>query len=165
MGKSDRDLRQRRRAHVLAMVRYRLRVSKDDLTFREVLASSIERWYESDSDFARKAGVSTSAVSRWVAGENVPTPNTIEKIAPYVRDSRGRPISAIRLTALAFPSLSEVRVQGQVVFEPEHPLARELARMLADDSPLPADRRENLEALLEALVAPYRIYMRKRKSA
>jgi len=150
------------------MVRYRLRVSKDDLTFREVLESSIERWYESDSDFARRAGVSTSAVSRWAAGLNVPTIPTIEKIAPFVLDGRGRPIPAIKLTALAYPTLGDaigVRAQAQPVFEPEHPLAREVTRMLASDSPLPADRRENLETLLEALVAPYRNYMRKRKSA
>ncbi len=44
------------------------------------------------------------------------------------------------------------------------PLAAEIGRMLADDSPIAGEDRERLAAILDAVVAPYRRQMRKRKT-
>jgi transcriptional regulator with XRE-family HTH domain len=168
MSRSAGQARQRRRANGPRKVRYRFPVRKEDPTFGQVLAESIELWYESDSDFARKANVSSSAVSRWVAGAQVPRPETIEKMAPWVKDSSGRAYPAARLLAIAYPGFAAA-ASGRTAATtqaplPVHPLARDVVRMLAPDSPLPAAKREALESLLDALVAPYRTYLGKRKS-
>ncbi len=147
------------------MIRYRLRVSKDEVTFGQVLSHSIERWYESDSHFARMAGVSSSAVSRWCAGSQVPKPETIEKMAPHIKDDRGRPYTAASLLALAYPGLGRPNVGLPAAPTPVRPLVRDIERMLAEDSPVPQDKRATLETLLETIVAPYRVYLRKRKAS
>ncbi len=43
------------------------------------------------------------------------------------------------------------------------PLAAEVGRMLSDDSPIAVEDRGRLAAILDAVVAPYRRQMRKRK--
>lgn len=146
------------------MIRYRLRVSKEALTFGQVLESTIQRWYESDSDFARHAKVSSSAVSRWVAGIQVPRPDTIEKMAPWIKDDRGRPIPAASLLAVAYPALAKPAT-APAAATPMHRLARDVDRLLAEDSPLPADKRANLESLMEMLIDPYRPYLRRRRAS
>lgn len=142
--------------------RYSLRVREDRPTFAQVLIDVIGRWYESDSDFARKAGVSPSAVSRWVAGMQVPRPETIRKMAPWMRDANGRAHGAGWLLAVAYPDVAETR-EGRAEAAPNmHPLAREVMRLLADDSPMPEGMREIFANLLDHLIAPYRRYLRKR---
>jgi hypothetical protein len=45
-----------------------------------------------------------------------------------------------------------------------HPLAHELARLLADDSPIPRADREALETVLDRMLDPYRRLSRRRRS-
>jgi transcriptional regulator with XRE-family HTH domain len=143
-------------------VRYRLRVGKEPApTFPEFLAAAIEADYESDSDFARAAGVSASAVSRWLAGAARPSVRMVEQIAAVLG------IEASDLVGLAHP---ELRGNGQVVKAAvpaarSHPLARELDRMLADNSPLPAAERENLSTVVDGVMDRYRRYLRKRRAS
>lgn len=144
-------------------VRYRLRVGKDPVvppTFAEFLATIIEADYANDSAFAQAAGVSPSAVSRWLAGAATPTVRTLEKLA------RVLDVSAPDLVALAHPELRA----GHVVKVPapaarSHPLARELDRMLADDSPVPAPERENLSTVVDSVMDRYRRYLRKKRAS
>jgi transcriptional regulator with XRE-family HTH domain len=165
MRKATGEQRQRRRVLGPALIRYRSPVSKDELTFGQVLARSIDLWFESDSDFARQAGVSSSAVSRWRTGDQIPRPDTIERMAPHVYDERRKPITATRLLVLAYPALAGTATVKPVEAAMVHPIARDVMWMLADDSPVPQDKREALANLLETVVAPYRTYRRKRKSA
>lgn len=155
-AKTDGELRQGSRSLGPRVVRYRLRVSKDERSFADVLKDVIERWYESDSDFAASAGVSNSAVSRWASGKQVPTPAKIEQIAPFMR------MPAARLLGIAYPGTGtpDARLGPDV-----HPLVLDLARMLGPNSPLPDDKRDTLMTLIDALVAPYRRFLRVRKSA
>lgn len=145
-------------------IRYGLRVSKDRLTFDQVLVDSIERWYESDSDFARKAGISPSAVSRYAAGGQVPKPDTIRRMAPWLRDAKGRAYSAEWLLTIAYPDVMGDDGVPTEKLPAVHPLALEVTRLLAEDSPMPPETREILANLLDHLIAPYRRYLRRRAS-
>lgn len=163
-GRRTLTCRTPHRAHD-RVVRYRLRMSKESdppASFAEWLAERIERDFSSDSDFARKANVSPSVVSRMVAGKGTPTPSTLERIAPVL----GVPVRELFVMVYPTESRSETGILPQWWLDREkaqHHLARELGRMLADDSPVPADERDRIESLVEAILAPYRRYLDKRR--
>lgn len=144
---------QRSRRLNVGVIRYRLRVGK---TFSEVLSEAIEEWYASDSDFARRAGVSSSAVSRWVAGTVIPTVPTLEKIAPYLR------LPAAALISIAYPGTGSNA--GGPATKLHHPLALDVDRLLGEESPVPEDERATLATLLEHVVSPYRRHLRRRRA-
>lgn len=106
--------------------------------------------------FARAAGTDPSVVLRWLSEEQRPTIRSIERIAPVL----GKTINELVLAA--YPdrlSGPEPRVSAT------HPLVHELARILADDSPIPAADRLALETVLDRIVDPYRKVLRRRRSA
>lgn len=139
------------------VIRYGLRVSKDDRTFAKVLSDVIDRYYESDSDFAASAGVSSASVSRYVSGQSIPSPKTIDKLAPHMR------MSVERLRAIVYPSGATAEpTHGELDW---HPLALDLNRLLGGGSTVPAAERSTLETLVGAVMTPYRRYLRNRKSA
>lgn len=143
------------------VIRYRLRVSKgSDLpAFPEWLTAAIEARYETDSAFARAAGVSPSAVSRWTKGELRPTPKILERIAPALG------VSAQTLSAIAYPELgSDIPEASYQPPKLAHPLALDVERLLAEESPVPSDERATLANLIEHVVKPYRRYLRKRRA-
>src|ERR1700761_1193938 len=111
--------------------------------------------FETPTHFARAVGTDPSVVLRWLSEEQRPTIRSIERIAPGL----GRSIN--ELVRAAYPD----RLSGP---EPEvpatHPLVHELARMLADDSPIPRADREALETVLDRLVDPYRKVLRRRRT-
>jgi transcriptional regulator with XRE-family HTH domain len=141
---------------------YRLRVSKQGTdAFGQYLANFLAHstTYASASEFARDAGVSPSAVSRWINRKERPTPRLLERIAPKM----GRPPA--ELIRLAYPeSAAEALAELAVAHEP-HPLAAEIDRMLSPDSPVPAEDRQLLEALLERVVEPLRQHMRPQRGS
>src|SRR3954468_21394412 len=76
--------------------------------------------------FARAVGTDPSVVLRWLSEEQRPTIRSIERIAPVL----GKSIN--ELVVAAYPD----RLRGPEPTSPTmHPLAHELARLLADDSP------------------------------
>jgi transcriptional regulator with XRE-family HTH domain len=143
------------------LVRYRLQVGKDQElpSFPEWLASAIAARYDSDSAFARAAGVSPSVVSRWTRGDLTPTPRFLEKIAPALG------VSATTLSAIAYPGLTDQPTPAAQEQRPLHPLARDVDRLIGDESPVPEAERATLAGLLEAVVSPYRRHLRKRRTA
>jgi transcriptional regulator with XRE-family HTH domain len=111
--------------------------------------------FPTPTHFARAVGTDPSVVLRWMSGEQRPTIRSIERIAPTLG------LSINELVHAAYPD----RVNGPAVgAAPMNPLVHELARMLADDSPLPDADREALEIVLSRIVDPYRRMMRRRKS-
>lgn len=157
---TGRELATRRVLNV-KLVRYRLHVSKDQEvpSFPEWLAEVIAARYDSDSAFARAAGVSPSVVSRWTKGDLTPTPRFLEKIAPALG------VSKTTLTAIAYPGLASEPVVAPREERPIHALARDVDRLLGEESPVPEAERATLAGLLEAVVSPYRRYLRKRRTA
>ena len=93
---------------------------------------------------------------RWISGEQRPTISSIERIAPVL----GRSITD--MVTAAYPDRTGRRVPSQAQV---HPLAHELGRILADDSPVPADEREALASVLDRILDPYRRDLRRRRPA
>jgi len=111
--------------------------------------------FPTPTHFARAVGTDPSVVLRWLSEEQRPTIRSIERIAPVL----GKSIN--ELVVAAYPD----RLSGQAVNAPAtHPLVHELARMLADDSPIPRADRDALETVLDRILEPYRRLLRRRRS-
>ena len=111
--------------------------------------------FPTPTHFARAVGTDPSVVLRWLSEEQRPTITSIERIAPVL----GLPIGD--LVRAAYPD----RLTGPAPVVPAtHPLVHELARMLADDSPIPRADREALETVLDRMIDPYRRLLRRRRS-
>jgi transcriptional regulator with XRE-family HTH domain len=111
--------------------------------------------FPTPTHFARAVGTDPSVVLRWLSEEQRPTIRSIERIAPIL----GRSIND--LVRAAYPD----RLSGSVPEVPAvHPLVHELARMLADDSPIPPADRAALETVLDRLLDPYRKVLRRRRT-
>lgn len=111
--------------------------------------------FPTPTHFARAVGTDPSVVLRWLSEEQRPTIMSIERIAPVL----GKSIN--ELVRAAYPD----RVSGPAPAAPAvHPLVHELARMLADDSPIPRADRDALETVLDRMLEPYRKVLRRRRS-
>jgi transcriptional regulator with XRE-family HTH domain len=136
---------------------YGLRVSKDGAeAFGRYLASWVAgSRYSTPTDFARDAGVSPSAVSRWIGGKERPTPRMLERIAPKMG------VAVSDLVAIAYPA------PGQMAATPAAEIPRvaaELAYALGEDSPLPDGDRVYLHDMVDRLIGPYRKQLAARRS-
>ncbi len=109
------------------------------------------------TQFARAVGTDPSVVLRWISEEQRPTIRSIERIAPVL----GKTIN--EMVMAAYPDRLGHHINAPSVRP--HPLAIELGRMLAEDSPIPAEEREALASVLERLLQPYRRDMRRRRIA
>lgn len=141
------------------------------MDFADVLGASIDQHYGTAEAFAAacRAGGATvvgSTVSRWLRRVGLPSARKIDELSPWILDARGKPIPASKLIALAYPNLAPDRdVRVIHIDRPMHPLARELNDLLSDDSSMPSTARGTLASLADALMAPYRRYLRRRKAA
>jgi transcriptional regulator with XRE-family HTH domain len=111
--------------------------------------------FPTPTHFARAVGTDPSVVLRWLSEEQRPTIRSIERIAPVL----GKSIN--ELVRAAYPD----RLSGPAPAVPAvPPLVHELARILADDSPIPRADREALETVLDRLLDPYRKVLRRRRT-
>jgi transcriptional regulator with XRE-family HTH domain len=112
--------------------------------------------FPTPTHFARAAGFDPSVVLRWLSEEQRPTIRSIERIAPVL----GKSIN--ELVVAAYPDrLRDSRPPVRVT----HPLVHELARILADDSPISQADRLALQTVLDRLIDPYRKVLRRRGTA
>lgn len=145
-----------------------MRKDEPSLDFADVLAATIEQHYGTAEAFAAATGglVVGSTVGRWLSRKGVPSARKIDELSPWIKDARGNPVPASKLIALAYPNLAPSRdVRVIYLNAPIHPLAREMNDLLADDSPMPSNTRKAFTSLADALMAPYRQYLRRRKGA
>jgi transcriptional regulator with XRE-family HTH domain len=112
--------------------------------------------FPTPTHFARAVGTDPSVVLRWLSEEQRPTIRSIERIAPVL----GKTINEMVLAAYPDPGNGQQAVLPQL-----HPMAYELGRMLADDSPIPVEERGALASVLDRMLDPYRKLMRRRRSA
>jgi transcriptional regulator with XRE-family HTH domain len=112
--------------------------------------------FPTPTHFARAAGTDPSVVLRWLSEEQRPTIRSIERIAPVLGRSIHELVVAAYRDRLRAPDSEPA---------PIHPLAHELGRMLAEDSPIPEPDRQALETVLDRMLDPYRRVMRRRRSA
>jgi len=111
--------------------------------------------FPTPTHFARAVGTDPSVVLRWLSEEQRPTITSIERIAPVL----GKTINELVLAA--YPD----RLSGPAPVAPVlHPVALELSRLLADDSPIPRADRDALETVLDRMLEPYRKLSRRRRT-
>ena len=114
--------------------------------------------FPTPTHFARAVGTDPSVVLRWLNEEQRPTIRSIERIAPVL----GKTINEMVLAA--YPD----RLGGSPAAPaapPLHPIAYELGRILAPDSPVDEADRRALETVLDRMIEPYRKVMRRRRTA
>ncbi len=127
-------------------------------SFPVFLANAIEELYPNPSAFARAAGVSPSAVSRWLSGELRPTPKTLERIAGALK------VPPKILSVIAYPELATADAAANYVAPARvHPLVKNLAQLLAEDSPVPEVERDTLERVVESVIQPYLRHLKGRR--
>lgn len=114
--------------------------------------------FTTPTQFARAAGTDPSVVLRWISGEQRPTIRSIERIAPLL----GKTINEMVLAAYPDQLGVDPAPAAPVTL---HPLASELSRILADDSPISSEDRQALANVLDRLLDPYRRQFRRRTSA
>lgn len=112
------------------------------------------------ADLARLAKIQPSLFSKWFAGEEQPSVKSLEKLAPVIK----APLP--ELLVLACRVRAEDLGMDAAPEAPsvlDHPLARELDALLAEDSPLPIEDRQAIEVFMERYLEPYRRAMKTRR--
>ncbi len=115
-----------------------------------ILRRMAEIGMQRQNELAARSGIADSTISRLLHTEqrraHIPT---LRKLA------EGLDLDANALVAFVYDGDPTEPVAGP------HPLAAEIARMLAADSPLPVGERDLLVVLLDRVVAPVRPLMRR----
>lgn len=107
------------------------------------------------TELALRTGVSQSTISRWIYSPGRPETDKLQLLADVLGVDHGELLVAA----------GHGRPAESVAAAPAHRLARELDAMLADASPIPADKRAALEAFVDQVLENYRPLMRRRRSA
>lgn len=127
-----------------------------------VLRAAANRGLDRQADISRATGISGSLLSKWFHGFERPSMASLHKLADGL-------VVPFRDLVILSGRASSDELDGSEVIEPPDdglpPLARELARMLAEESPLSDDQRHTLTVVIDHAVGPYRPYMRRRRSA
>lgn len=141
--------------------------------FADVLHASIAQHYGTNAAFAAaaRAGgapVAEASVSRWLNGKSVPSYERLEQVAPFVLDAKGKPFPEDWLIGLVYPNRVRggsrpVHLDAPVSLD-MHELADEVNRLL-ERGTMPEATRRGFEALQDALLVPYRRYLRRRKAS
>lgn len=117
---------------------------------------------ERPADISRATGVTPSLLSKWFRGMERPSMASLHKVAEGLRVPL---VDLIVLTGRASEAdLDTATPQLPPTFD-AHPLAVELNRMLADDSPLSAEQRGRLELVVDHSMDPYRGLLKRRRSS
>ncbi len=111
--------------------------------------------YATPTHFARVVGTDPSVVLRWISEEQRPTIRSIERIAPVL----GKTINDMVHAAYPDRLGDGERTPAQKL----HPIAYEVGRILADDSPVSVNDRHALEMVLHRMLEPYRRELRRRR--
>ncbi|MER5703508.1 helix-turn-helix transcriptional regulator [Micromonospora sp. NPDC002296] len=108
---------------------------------------------ETVADLSRATGIKPGVFSKWFSGTEQPSVRSLERLAPAI----AAPLRELLVLAC------RVRAEDlgmDATPEPPpligHPLARELATLLAETSPLPPIERQSIEAFLDQYLEPYR---------
>jgi transcriptional regulator with XRE-family HTH domain len=112
--------------------------------------------FATPTQFARAVNTDPSVVLRWLSEEQRPTIRSLERVAPALHKSISEMVGA------AYPDrLGEAdrRPAGAHL----HVLGYEVGRILATDSPISAEDRDALIAVLNRMLEPYRRDMRRRR--
>lgn len=112
--------------------------------------------FATPTHFARVVGTDPSVVLRWISEEQRPTIRSIERIAPVLGKSINDVVRA------AYPD--RLGVTDPTPGSRLHPIAYEIGRILAEDSPVAIADRQALETVLDRMLEPYRRELRRRRA-
>jgi transcriptional regulator with XRE-family HTH domain len=133
-------------------------VSQTPIGFGSYLRDAIHAaGFATPTHFAREVGTDPSVVLRWISEEQRPTIRSIERIAPVL----GRSINEV--VHAAYPD--RLGLSDQPAASRLHPIAYDIGRVLADDSPVSLEDRRALESVLDRMIDPYRRELRRRRLA
>lgn len=120
-------------------------------------AANANAGIERVADLSRATNIKPSVFSKWFAGAEQPSVRSLQRLAPVIKAPlRDLLVLACRVSPedLGLESTPEApEVLG-------HRLARELDAMLADESPLPAADRAEIEGFFDRYLEPYRRAMK-----
>lgn len=115
----------------------------------------------SQSELARRTGVSQSTISRWIYDPGLPEAGSLRKLADAIGEEDADELYA-ELMARAGYGRPADEVSDTAEWDS---LAWEINMLIRGNSPMPADQREGLRAVLRTVVEPYRRYLRARRTA
>ncbi|WP_165944431.1 helix-turn-helix transcriptional regulator [Micromonospora sp. KC213] len=129
----------------------------DGVSFGDWLAGRMDEvGLPRPADLSRATGIDASLIGRWLRGESLPGVMNLRRLAPALNTTELDLLARAGHLEDAKPAPPATRQRPAVVVE--------LERLLGPNSPLPVDKREALENLATALVAPYRSYKRSRRA-
>jgi transcriptional regulator with XRE-family HTH domain len=127
---------------------------QEQIEFEAYLRHAIQAaGFASPSQFARSVNLDPSVVLRWLSGIQRPTVQSLEKVAPSLG------LSTADLVRAAYPD--RLGHDGKPMGSPVNQLAHEIDLMLANDSPIPPDRRKELVVVLQNVLSSFRPEMRR----
>jgi transcriptional regulator with XRE-family HTH domain len=137
--------------------------SWDHDRFREyVMNAAANAGYDIDSvaDFGRAVDITRAPISKWFRGHEKPSVENLRKIATALKV----PLPELLVVAGRNEEGELSPYQGPPAVRPlVDPLAAEIDRMLAPDSPIPAETQARLRTSLEVLVEGHRKWLPKRR--
>lgn len=125
------------------------------------LLDEMERRNLSQTALAGSMGIAQATISRWILTDIQPERDKIMRLADALALTAAELAELSAITGLNLAADSD---RPALAAPAMHPLAAEVARMLAADSPVVGEDRRVLELLLERVVDPYRKVMRRRKA-
>lgn len=117
------------------------------------------------TDLARRSGLAQASISRYIYAAGRPDTDKLGMLAAGLSDQDGPERERIYQDLLSLAGHGTPGEAHPVAVPPAHRLAREIDAMLADTSPIPADKRQVLEGFLDNVLDTYRPLMRRRRPA
>lgn len=114
------------------------------------------------ADLARKSGIKPGMISKWFRGVEQPSVGSLQRLAGSLNAPL---VDLLVLAGRAGRDELSLDAAPSVPDVVGHPLAREIHKMLADDSPIPPEDRTVLETVIDRVIEPYRKTMRRRRAA
>lgn len=159
-----------RRSGDLDLELFHVRDGWDHAAFRDHIERSAARLpgVNRQADIARVLDVTPSLLSKWFRGQEQPSLASLVKVRDgFIANGVQADLNdLLRLTGRLPHNGDDTTAPGPAPAPAHlHPIAREINTMLAEDSPMPVDKRDELERFLTQVVKTYRPEMRRRRLA
>lgn len=129
------------------------------------LLGEMDARHLSQTELSTRMGVAQATISRWIYRDIRPDTDKLSQLADALGLDEAQRADLFRRAGHSLASIQADEGPAVDVIRPMHPLAVEIQRMLADESPVGERDREMLETILDRVIEPYRKVMRRRKTA
>jgi transcriptional regulator with XRE-family HTH domain len=139
--------------------------AKEPTAFGSWLLSQMDSRDLSQTDLAKRIGITQPTVSRWIYRQALPETAPLTRLADQFGLNDAERVELFRLAGHSVTVAPVAAGTDGQAARPTHALAVEIQAMLSTDSPIPEEDRRALENLLELVVHPYRKVMQRGKTA